>query len=219
VASNFYTDKNGVVRPLNGRGPGRKGGGAALAVAIVVALAAGGTGGAAALGGVGASAGSGSASSARSTQARQRNTAAARIRLEARRLRVDREEFDVTTDCAAHSYGQVREFFRDELCTALFRSSFEVRDRRGAVVLVAIAWVEMPDAASARNYHSLVDTHGTGNVTELTRERGRYRDVRFTGEHYESRRNGTAVMNAQAQPAGRAAAAEELEQMVADALG
>jgi hypothetical protein len=168
----------------------------------------------------GATASSGSTgSSARSTNARQQDTVAARLRLEARRLDVRRPDFDVTDDCVAHSYGKVREFFREQPCTALYRASFEVRDRRGAVVLVAIAWVEMPDARSASEYHELVDIHGTGNVTELTRERGRYQNVRFTGEHYESRRDGTIVVNAQAQPVGRAAAAEELEQMVLDALG
>ncbi|OLT15120.1 hypothetical protein BJF78_16775 [Pseudonocardia sp. CNS-139] len=202
---------------------GRKGGGflAALVAALALVGGASGVGGSVAGSGVtGATGGSGTAGGARSTQARQQDTTAARIRIEARSLRVDGERFDAATDCSAHAYGRVREFFREQQCVALYRASFEVRDRRNAVVLVAIAWVEMPDAATARAYHDLVDTHGTGNVTELTRERGRYQDVRFTGEHYASRRDGTTVVNAQAQPVGRAAAAAaELEQVVAEALG
>jgi hypothetical protein len=159
VAERFDTDKNNVVRPITEKRSGG-GGGAVLATVVALVLGVGGAGGAAVIGG--GSGSSATASSARSTQARQRDTTAARIRLEARRLRVTDERFDVTTDCAAHSYGQVRRFFREQPCTALFRASFRARDRRGTVVLVAIAWVEMPDAGSARECHRLVDTHGHG---------------------------------------------------------
>lgn len=86
-------------------------------------------------------------------------------------------------------------------------------------MLVAVAWVEMPTAEDARALHVLVDGDGTGNVTELNRERVRYRDVRFSGAAYESRRDGTVVVNAQAQPAGRTALAGELALIVADAVG
>jgi len=65
----------------------------------------------------------------------------------------------------------------------------------------------------------LVDRHGTGNVTELSRERGRYRNVRFTGEFYASRRENTTVVNAQAQPVGRGARAVELAEIVRVAVG
>ena len=49
--------------------------------------------------------------------------------------------------------------------------------------------------------------HGTGNITELNRELEgyRYRNVRFTGEHYASRREDNTVVNAQAEPVGRTA--------------
>jgi hypothetical protein len=43
-----------------------------------------------------------------------------------------------------------------------------------------VSWVEMPDEAGARALKQLVDGNGTGNVTELSRERGRYRTVRYT---------------------------------------
>jgi hypothetical protein len=92
-----------------------------------------------------------------------------------------------------------------------------VTGRRG-LVLVAVSWVEMPDTRSAREFHELVDTHGTGNVTELSREQGPHRRVRFTGQHYVSRRDGTTVTNAQAEPIGRAAVAAELEKLASEAL-
>jgi hypothetical protein len=81
-----------------------------------------------------------------------------------------------------------------------------------------VAWVDLPTEASAREFHALVDGDGTGNVRELTRERGPYTDVRFTGEHYESARDGTTVVNAQAQPVEPGPAPAELEGMVRAAL-
>jgi hypothetical protein len=152
-------------------------------------------------------------------RARDRSSAAVRLRLARPGLRIDPPSESADRDCAAHSYGQVRKWFREHRCDALFRALFRVRDRHGAVVLVAVAWVDMPDETSAIELKHLLDRDGTGNITELSRERGRYRSVRFTGEHYVSRRSGTTVVNAQAQPVGRAAAAVDLAMLVADAVG
>ncbi|MHA6620154.1 hypothetical protein ACU436_23910 [Pseudonocardia sp. DLS-67] len=160
-----------------------------------------------------------SASTARtSSQARRRDANSAQLRLLRQALRVE-QRFDSTDDCVAHSYGQVREFFREQPCVALHRAWFDVRDGRRGLVLVAVSWVEMPDTRSARELHELVDTYGTGNVTELSREEGPHRRVRFTGKHYVSRRDGPTVMNAQAEPIGRAGVAAELERIAASALG
>jgi hypothetical protein len=188
-----------------------------LAVVLATAIGAGGTAGVA-----GSAAGTGgttaSASSARaSSQARRQDANAARARLLRQALRVE-QRFDSTDDCLAHSYGEVREFFREQPCVALHRAWFEIRDGRRGLVLVAVSWVEMPDSRSARAFHELVDTHGTGNVTELSREQGPHRRVRFTGQHYVSRRDGTMVVNAQAEPIGRAAIAAELENLAAEAI-
>lgn len=127
---------------------------------------------------------------------------------------MDRKPDDA--DCAAHSYGRVREFFRDHPCSGLHRALFEVRDKRGDVVLVAVAWVEMPDARSAADLKKLVDGHG--NVTELSRERGRYRGVRFTGQFYASDRAGAVVVNAQAQPVARGPAGVVLTTIATNAV-
>ncbi|WP_322769241.1 hypothetical protein [Frankia sp. Cr1] len=61
----------------------------------------------------------------------------------------------------------------------------------------------MPDLDGARAYKQLVDASGTGNITELSREDGHYRTVRYTGYRYASRRDGTVVANAQAEPVAR----------------
>ena len=120
------------------------------------------------------------------------------------------------TDCAAHSYGQVRTYVRSHPCSALFRAYFEVRDSRNDVALVAVAWVDMPTAAQAGDLQRLVDTGGTGNLTELSREQGSHQGVRFTGEHYASTLDGVTVVNAQAEPAG---GSPDLATIVGTALG
>ncbi len=147
------------------------------------------------------------ASTSASAQARTRNRDARAVaqRLARQGLRVDGRFSSDDDDCVAHSYGQVQRFFREHPCQALYRSLFEVRDRRGGLVLIAVAWVDMPDATSARAFRELVDVHGTGNITELNRDGGRYQAVRFTGEHYASTLEGSTVVNAQAEPVGRVA--------------
>lgn len=175
------------------------------ATVLAIVLGAGGTGVASSAGLTGTRASSSSVPKSKAARDRA-------IRKVVQRL--IRENFDVegqyssdADDCAEHSYGQVQQFFEEHPCTGLFRALFEVRDRRGGLVLVAIAWVDMPDARSARQFKDLVDVHGTGNITELNREREgyRYRNVRFTGERYASRREDNSVVNAQAEPVGRAA--------------
>jgi hypothetical protein len=99
-------------------------------------------------------------------------------------------------DCAAHSYGEVHQFFRDHPCDALYRALFEMHDRPAALVLVTVAWVDMNDVAQAIELKRLMDRSGTGNITELSRERGRYRSVRFDGQHYASRREDVTAVNA-----------------------
>ena len=97
----------------------------------------------------------------------------------------------------------------------MFRALYEVRGPGGAGVLLAMAWVDMPDAAQAATLKSLVDRPGTGNITELSKEQRRYRGVRFTGQHYASLQDGATVINAQAEPLGDTATAVSLAQAVA----
>jgi hypothetical protein len=58
----------------------------------------------------------------------------------------------------------------------------------------------MPDAAMAQEYKRLVDGSGTGNITELSRDNGPYRNVMYTGKYYASGISGTTVWNVQVQP-------------------
>lgn len=122
------------------------------------------------------------------------------------------------SNCAEHSYGKVQTFFQQQPCADLYRALFEVRDKKGDLVLIAVSWVRMPDEESARSYHRLVDAPGTGNIIELSRESGNYRTVRYTGLHYRSHRNDTVVTNAQAEPVARGWAGIALASIVNDAI-
>jgi len=127
-------------------------------------------------------------------------TARVVLRLRQRGFRVSFQSTADNKDCAAHAYGQVREFLREHPCVTLHRALLQVADRRVGVVLVAMAWVQMPDAGEAAALQSLVDRPGSGNITELSRERGQYRNVRFTDQGYPSARDDTVVITVQIQP-------------------
>lgn len=209
--------------PRDDRGRFTKGGGVLAAVALAAVLASGaGTGagavGSAGAGGSGSSAGSGGAraqggnSSSVRGKARDRSTARTTARLVREGLQVEQRATSSDGGCVAPSYGQVQDFFRQHPCTALFRALLEVHDNRRNVVLVAVAWVDMPDADQARELQQLMDRSGTGNVTELSREEGRQR---FSGDYYRSARDGTTVVNVQAEPVGTARAAVALAKLAA----
>ena len=80
---------------------------------------------------------------------------------------------------------------------------------------MAVACVDMPDAAGVAALKSLADRPGTGNITELSKEQPRYRGVRFTGQQYASLQDDTTVINVQAEPLGDTATAVSLAQTVA----
>ncbi|MDN5747604.1 MAG: hypothetical protein L0H64_03665, partial [Pseudonocardia sp.] len=190
---------------------------AAFGLAVAVAAGGASTG----VAGIGSGTTASSANSAGSRgQARvnDRNSQAVQARLVAQGVRINARATDDSDNCVEHSHGQVQDYLRANPCVALHRSLFELRDRNGDVVLIAVAWVDMGDEATAREFHRLVDGSGTGNIVELSRERGRYRSVRFTGDFYASNRDGTVVVNAQAQPVARGWAGVALTAVVNDAV-
>ena len=182
----------------------RTGGGLALAVLALLAFAGAGSGGST---DDGTDGGLPAGTKGTSVRARDHSAAAVEHRLEAGGLKVTRLEDDSSDNCAAHSYGEVREHFREHRCTALHRALFDVRDDEDHAV-VAVAWVDMPDEVQARQYQRLVDRHGTGNVTELTEDGSTA--VRWTGRRYASVRDGVTVVNVQAEPVGRDAGSARL---------
>lgn len=71
----------------------------------------------------------------------------------------------------------------------------------------------MPDPDQGGELRLLMDADGTGNVTELSRENG---GQRFSGDYYRSALEDPTVVNVQAEPVGRAAAALALARTATD---
>jgi hypothetical protein len=117
-------------------------------------------------------------------------------------FRNTREALGPAVECAAHSYGQVQEFFVRTPCRELRRMLVLVTDDNGGSVVVSVAWVRMRGLRPARQLRELADEYGTGNVAPIGGAALELGDLRFTGRHYESRRQGSLVVIAEAEPVG-----------------
>lgn len=203
MAQKFRARPDGTPYPITPKKS--KGGWVALAAALGVALGSSAIGVSASVG-VSASTTGKPASSKTSSSGRgeirvdEQLTVRVTVRLRQRGMRVSFQDSSNESDCAAHAYGQVAEFLRAHPCIELHRAALEVGVTRTGVVLVAAAWVQMSDVGQAIALKALIDRPGSGNITELSRERGRYRSVRFTGHGYRSNRDGVVVGTVQVQP-------------------
>lgn len=193
---------------------------AAVAVTLVLsALAGGGVGGAVSASGSLSESGiprtSRSQSQARTSITNiTEDTVRATIRLQRMgryRTTVD-TSFD-DSDCATHSDGEVQGFFTTYRCRSLYRGLVEVRDKN-YVILISIATVDMPDYPTATGLHRLLLDPGNGGITQLSRERGRYRHVAFTHAPTWWSRRETTLCIVQAQPVGRTPGAAVLDRLI-----
>jgi hypothetical protein len=80
-----------------------------------------------------------------------------------------RQAGDDQTNCAAHSYGQVRAFFAKTPCSSVHRllATTKQGDR---TVVIASNIVTFNNATQAARYLALVNSDGTGNISDLLRE-------------------------------------------------
>ena len=120
--------------------------------------------------------------------------------LESQDIQVENVARSTDDDCAAHSYGEVRNHFTDHPCRGLERAWYELGDDQGNSAVMSVAWVEMPDAEDSADLQGLVDRPGTGNITELSKEDGPYQDVAYSGWYYRSGRDGSTFHSVQAEP-------------------
>jgi hypothetical protein len=187
-----YRRKDGTWVRSHWRGAGGAGG------AVIVAIAVGGL----TLGGSGTAVKAGS-NAGRAPVGKVKVSAEAQVGFNRAKAALEASghkavlKMDLGTDCAAHSYGRVHTFFRSNPCTSLSRAYIQIGDSE---LLVAISWVQMPDASSAASYKRLVDTPGAGDVTELSRETTLYKNIKYTDSAHTSGIHGTAVWNVQVQP-------------------
>ncbi|MET8847361.1 hypothetical protein [Amycolatopsis sp. NPDC004625] len=73
-------------------------------------------------------------------------------------------------DCAAKSYGDTQGFFRDNACQSLVRALYTT-ESGGAKALVSVVVVGMPDSSKAQALKALTEKDGTGNVTDLVKDK------------------------------------------------
>lgn len=125
--------------------------------------------------------------------------------------------------CAAHSYGEVHQFFTTHQCRFLYRGLVEARDKKlPYVILISIATVYMPDYPSAAELNRLLHDSANGGITALSQERGRYRHIAFTHAPTWWSWRDTTLTIVQGQPVGRGPAAAVIQQLIfyfLDSLG
>jgi hypothetical protein len=110
-----------------------------------------------------------------------------------------RQAGDDQTDCAAHSYGQVQAFFARTPCSSVHRLLATTKQGERTVV-VASNVVTFDTAAQAARYLALVNSDGTGNISDLLREGVGYAGApsKLPNAAFASRRAGSQVWVAEA---------------------
>jgi hypothetical protein len=76
---------------------------------------------------------------------------------------------DDQTNCAAHSYGQVQQFFAKTPCLSVHRV-LATTNQAGRNVVVASYVITFKDQGQAKRFNALVTSDGTGNISDLLRE-------------------------------------------------
>lgn len=198
----FYTDPQGRVRPIRGKGTSYVVAGA-LALGVVgssggVASIGGGAGGAAPAGGGTSSTQLRARKSDGQKAARKGDANAAWQRMGLRQLRRTARQ---QAECLAVSFGEVQEFFTRTRCTSLERALFAVTDGAGNVAAVSVVWVGLPSDGDARKFHTLMDRHGSGDIRPLGSAVLGLAGIQFTGLRYGSDRDGKRVTAAEAENA------------------
>jgi len=106
---------------------------------------------------------------------------------------------DDQTNCAAHAYGKVQAFFATTPCASVHRS-LATTNQAGRAVVVASNIVTFATAPQAQQYLTLVNSDGTGNISDLLREGVTYQGAptRLPPAAFASRRDGVRVFVAEA---------------------
>lgn len=199
----FYTDKNGVVRPITRR----KTAGAVIAGAVVAGLMAA-AGGGDATASVGAALDSATSAGSNTDTAHGADAAREGHDIEAWQ-RVALKELENTVkrrlECGLQSTGRVRQFFFVTPCESLDQALFALEDTRHDVIVVSVVWVRMASQDDAGRLIALEDTYGSGDITPIATQVLQLGRIRFTAAHYTSRQDGSLVVVAEAESArGRA---------------
>lgn len=194
----FYTDENGVTRPITKR----KTAGAVIAGAIVAGLmtAAGGGGATASVGAALDSAASASADAQTADgqdAARKGDDADAWRRMGLKELK---KTIKRRLRCGLQSTRQVQQFFLRTPCTSLDELLFALDDSKDSMIVVSVAWVKMSSKDDATKLKTLEDIYGSGDITPIATQILGLGGIHFTGSHYASRQDGSLVVVSEAEP-------------------
>jgi hypothetical protein len=112
-------------------------------------------------------------------------------------------------NCSDYSDGDLQRFFRAHPCISLYRTLIEYTEGN-YVIRFLIATIEMPDYDTAIDLHALLSREGGGNITPLSSNSGKYRNVPFISGTSTTALHGTAVVNTQTEAVGRTPGAKVL---------
>ena len=104
--------------------------------------------------------------------------------------------------CADYSNGDLQRFFHAHPCISLYRTLIEYAEGN-YVIRFLIATIEMPEYDTAIDLHALLSREGGGNITPLSSNSGKYRNVPFISGTSTTILHGTAVINIQTEAVGR----------------
>ena len=137
----------------------------------------------------------------------------ATIRLKRMGLHPTTLDADSDKRCDTHSDGDVQSFFRAHPCIEMQRMIIETPLDKGIIVRFATATIKMPDYGTTTGLYELLSQGGRrGNITPLSRERGKYRHIPFAGPTHLSWYD-TTVITTQVQPVGRTPGADVLAKL------
>jgi len=76
-----------------------------------------------------------------------------------------------TSACVPHSYGEIHDWFDEHSCESLARGLYTTTSDTGDRALVSVSVVTMPTHDEATELYDMAYNDGTGNVSDLARER------------------------------------------------
>ncbi|MFI9451557.1 hypothetical protein [Amycolatopsis sp. NPDC052450] len=114
-------------------------------------------------------------------------------------LRSIKKNLKSDAKCLAASTDQIREFFLRIPCESLVRSLLVIGDDRSNTAAISVAWVSFRDRADATAFERVERVHGNGDIKPLAGTALDLANVRFTGHHFDSRRDGRVVTVAEAE--------------------
>ncbi|MFD9702754.1 hypothetical protein [Lentzea sp. NPDC059081] len=104
-------------------------------------------------------------------------------------------------ECVAVSFGEIREFFTRNRCTSLDRVLFAVTDGAGNTAVISVVWIGLASTGDARDFQTVMNRHGSGDVHPLGSHLLDLAEIQFTGLRYGSERDGKTVTIAEAETA------------------